>query len=100
MTSTAARAPRIDRSARVGGEHAPHAGWIVDREHPGDEAARRAAHDDERDARRRHDLAVGPRHDFGLLVTRVVAARAHRASRGGHRDARPEWGGTVERHAE
>jgi len=54
----------LHASARVGGKHAPHALRIVHSEHPADEAARGAAHDHERDARRGDDLVAGTRDDL------------------------------------
>jgi len=60
------------------------------------EAARRAAHGDVRDPRRRDDLAVGARHHVGLPVARVVAALVDRPARAGHGDGSRERGGAVE----
>src|SRR4029453_16814387 len=37
-------APEASASARVGGKHALHTGWVVHRQHPGDEPARGSAH--------------------------------------------------------
>src|SRR5437867_3642553 len=90
----------VEASARIGGKYAPHACRIVHREHPGDEAARRAAHGDVREPRRRDDLAVGARYHVGLPVTRVVAALVDRSARAGHDDGRRKRGGAVECHAE
>src|SRR5512138_2101606 len=87
-------------SARVGGEHALHARWVVHRQHPGDETARGAAHGHERDSSRRDDPAVGVRDDAGLLVARVVAPRSNGRARAADRDGRAERRWTVERHAE
>src|SRR5262245_49151003 len=91
--------PGASASARVGGEYALHAGWVVHRQHPGDEPARGAAHGHERDPRSRHDPAVGACHDAGLLVAWIVAPRLHRRARAAHRDDRAERSGPVERHA-
>src|SRR5438094_465301 len=90
----------LHASARVGGEHAPHALRVVDREHPGDESARGAAHHHERNARRRDHVIAGARDDLGLLVARVLVPRAHRRTVSGHRDGRLEGRGPVERYAE
>src|SRR5206468_10649816 len=83
-TSTTARAPTATTSARVSGEHALHAGRVIDREHAGHEAARRAPHRDERDAGRRDDGAVDPRLDVGGPVALVAGARLHRGARAAH----------------